>query len=93
MDGISVCSADISSADCSASPTESSKHRTAEKQPFLLLESSSFEWTTEALGELNKIPGFVRSKVKRNTEKYAQSINTTHITVEIMYAAKEAVQA
>jgi light-independent protochlorophyllide reductase subunit B len=50
------------------------------------------EWTKEALTELSKVPGFVRSKVKRNTEKYAESIKVRQITVEIMYAAKEAVQ-
>lgn len=50
-------------------------------------------WTKEALTELSKVPGFVRSKVKRNTEKYAQSIKVNQITVEIMYAAKEAVVA
>nr|ALO63111.1 ChlB subunit of protochlorophyllide reductase [Chloromonas perforata] len=53
---------------------------------------NEYEWTKEALTELSKVPGFVRSKVKRNTEKYAQSIKTRQITVEIMYAAKEAVQ-
>ncbi len=50
-------------------------------------------WTKEALTELSKVPGFVRSKVKRNTEKYAESKKIKKITVEIMYAAKEAVQA
>jgi light-independent protochlorophyllide reductase subunit B len=53
---------------------------------------SQNEWTKEALTELSKVPGFVRSKVKRNTEKYAESIKARQITVEIMYAAKEAVQ-
>jgi light-independent protochlorophyllide reductase subunit B len=54
--------------------------------------ASKCEWTKEALNELSKVPGFVRSKVKRNTEKYAESINASSITVEVMYAAKEAVQ-
>jgi len=53
---------------------------------------SQNEWTKEALTELSKVPGFVRSKVKRNTEKYAESMKIRNITVEIMYAAKEAVQ-
>jgi light-independent protochlorophyllide reductase subunit B len=50
---------------------------------------SESEWTTEALAELSKVPGFVRGKVKRNTEKYAESQKISKITVEIMYAAKE----
>jgi light-independent protochlorophyllide reductase subunit B len=49
------------------------------------------EWTSEALSELSKVPGFVRAKVKRNTEKYALLNKKTLITVELMYAAKESV--
>ena len=44
----------------------------------------------ESLTELNKIPGFVRGKVKRNTEKFARQQNITEITIQVMYAAKEA---
>lgn len=47
-------------------------------------------WSPEALAELNKVPGFVRGKVKRNTEKYILQNNISVITVEVMYAAKEA---
>jgi light-independent protochlorophyllide reductase subunit B len=54
---------------------------------------TQLEWTKEALTELSKVPGFVRAKVKRNTEKYAQSKKFSSITLEVMYAAKEAVQA
>jgi light-independent protochlorophyllide reductase subunit B len=35
----------------------------------------------------------VRGKIKRNTEKFARENNVTQITVEIMYAAKEAAGA
>lgn len=48
-------------------------------------------WSSDGLNELNTIPGFVRGKVKRNTEKFARENNITEITVEVMYAAKEAV--
>ena len=47
-------------------------------------------WSPEGLVELNKVPGFVRGKVKRNTEKFALQNNIPVITVEVMYAAKEA---
>nr|YP_010045334.1 protochlorophyllide reductase ChlB subunit [Mnium marginatum]QPF96942.1 protochlorophyllide reductase ChlB subunit [Mnium marginatum] len=50
-------------------------------------------WNYESQLELNKIPGFVRGKIKRNTEKFARQNNITDITVEIMYAAKEALSA
>ncbi len=63
------------------------------EQPIQTEGLATQKWTTEALNELNKVPGFVRAKVKRNTEKYAQSINAVNITVEIMYAAKEAVSS
>jgi light-independent protochlorophyllide reductase subunit B len=52
---------------------------------------SDLEWTKEALAELGRVPGFVRSKVKRNTEKFARSNKNQVITIEVMYAAKEAV--
>lgn len=54
---------------------------------------SDLSWTAEGLTELNKIPGFVRGKVKRNTEKFARDRGISEITVETLYAAKEAVGA
>lgn len=50
-------------------------------------------WHADGLTELKKIPGFVRGRIKRNTEKYARENQITVITVEVMYAAKEAVGA
>ncbi len=58
-----------------------------------LSTDSDLNWAPDGLAELNKIPGFVRGKIKRNTEKFAREKNITEITVEIMYAAKEAVGA
>jgi light-independent protochlorophyllide reductase subunit B len=54
---------------------------------------SDLNWNREAQAELNKIPGFVRGKVKRNTEKFARERGFNEITLEVMYAAKEAVGA
>jgi light-independent protochlorophyllide reductase subunit B len=54
---------------------------------------SDLNWNREAQTELNKVPGFVRGKVKRNTEKFARERGFAEITVEVMYAAKEAVGA
>lgn len=54
---------------------------------------SDLNWTREAQTELNKIPGFVRSKVKRNTEKFARERGFNEISLEVMYAAKESVGA
>ncbi|MGB5768727.1 MAG: ferredoxin:protochlorophyllide reductase (ATP-dependent) subunit B [Crocosphaera sp.] len=54
---------------------------------------SDLNWNKEAQGELNKVPGFVRGKVKRNTEKFARERGFSEITLEVMYAAKEAVGA
>ncbi len=56
-------------------------------------ENSDLNWTKEAKGELNKIPGFVRGKVKRNTEKFARERNFSEISLEVLYAAKESVGA
>jgi light-independent protochlorophyllide reductase subunit B len=54
---------------------------------------SDLNWTKDGLAELNKIPGFVRGKVKRNTEKFARDRGFKDINVEVLYAAKESVGA
>ncbi|MFP5273447.1 ferredoxin:protochlorophyllide reductase (ATP-dependent) subunit B [Coleofasciculus sp.] len=54
---------------------------------------SDLNWNKEAQTELNKVPGFVRGKVKRNTEKFARERGFSEITLEVMYAAKESVGA
>jgi light-independent protochlorophyllide reductase subunit B len=54
---------------------------------------SDLGWHPNAQTELNKVPGFVRGKVKRNTEKFARERGLSEITLEVMYAAKEAVGA
>jgi len=46
-------------------------HDTKEVITKGLSTASDLTWSPDGLAELNKIPGFVRGKVKRNTEKYA----------------------
>jgi light-independent protochlorophyllide reductase subunit B len=55
-----------------------------------LQDSLSLIWQQEALNELQRIPGFVRGKVKKNTEKFAAANGLSEITREVMYQAKEA---
>lgn len=64
-------------------------HDTKEIGSKSLSSNGEFEWSKESLNELNKIPGFVRGKVKRNTEKFAREQGSTTITLELMYSAKE----
>ena len=52
--------------------------------------STDLIWTSEAQIELQKIPNFVRNKVKKSTEKFARSNEIRQITLEVMYQAKEA---
>lgn len=47
-------------------------------------------WSDEAIKELSKIPGFVRNRVRKNTEKFADDHRIQEITSEVMYKAKEA---
>ena len=68
-------------------------HDTKEVITKSLSTDTNLTWNYESQLELNKIPGFVRGKIKRNTEKFARQNNITNITVEIMYAAKEALSA
>lgn len=65
-------------------------HDTKEYITKSLSNENDCTWAPDGLAELNKIPGFVRGKVKRNTERFARENGFTEITVELMYAAKEA---
>lgn len=65
-------------------------HDTKEVITKSLSTDARFTWAADGVKELSKIPGFVRGKVKRNTEKFARENQITQITVEVMYAAKEA---
>ena len=68
-------------------------HDTKEVLTQTISAEGELAWTADGLAELNKIPGFVRGKVKRNTEKYARSQGVSSINVDVLYAAKEAVGA
>jgi light-independent protochlorophyllide reductase subunit B len=68
-------------------------HDTKEVITKSVSADSDLSWQKEAMAELNKVPGFVRGKVKRNTEKFARERGFSEITLEVMYAAKEAVGA
>nr|YP_009117743.1 protochlorophyllide reductase ChlB subunit [Angiopteris angustifolia]AJE71285.1 protochlorophyllide reductase ChlB subunit [Angiopteris angustifolia] len=65
-------------------------HDTKEVITKSLSTETDLTWNPESQKELNKIPGFVRGKIKRNTEKFARQEGITTITVDVMYAAKEA---
>ncbi|WP_338442121.1 ferredoxin:protochlorophyllide reductase (ATP-dependent) subunit B [Synechococcus elongatus IITB4] len=68
-------------------------HDTKEVLTKTVSADSDLDWKPDGLTELNRIPGFVRGKVKRNTEKYAREQGLTAITAEVLYAAKEALGA
>ncbi len=68
-------------------------HDTKEVITQTLSSDSDLNWHPEAQGELKGIPGFVRGKVKRKTEKFARQRGLSEITLEVMYAAKEAAGA
>jgi len=68
-------------------------HDTTEALTDTLSSIEDLKWSQEAKQELQKIPGFVRGKIKRSTEKFAKSNNINSITLEVMYAAKENVGA
>ncbi|HEY9879049.1 MAG TPA: ferredoxin:protochlorophyllide reductase (ATP-dependent) subunit B [Leptolyngbyaceae cyanobacterium] len=68
-------------------------HDTKEVITKTVSAESDLNWTKDGLTELNRIPGFVRGKVKRNTEKFARDRGISNISAEVLYAAKEAVGA
>lgn len=65
-------------------------HDTKEVITKSLSTDAGLTWASDGVIELSKIPGFVRGKVKRNTERFARENKIARITVEVMYAAKEA---
>jgi len=68
-------------------------HDTKEVITKSLSMEKDLNWSTESLKELQQIPGFIRGKVKRNVEKFARQNSIQEITVEVMFAAKEAVSS
>ncbi len=68
-------------------------HDTKEVITKTVSADSDLNWTKDGLTELNRVPGFVRGKVKRNAEKFARDRGFTEISAEVLYAAKEAVGA
>lgn len=68
-------------------------HDTKEVIEKSLSTTDGVEWAPDGLAELQKVPGFVRGKIKRNTEKFAKEQGIQKITIEVMYAAKESVGA
>nr|QUJ10080.1 protochlorophyllide reductase subunit B [Alsophila latebrosa] len=71
------------------SPDVFGGHDTKEVSTKSLSTDRDLNWTPEAELELNKIPGFVRGRIKRNTEIFAKQNDIAKITVDVMYAAKE----
>jgi light-independent protochlorophyllide reductase subunit B len=68
-------------------------HDTKEVITKSLSNVTDLAWAPDGLTELKKIPGFVRGRIKRNTERFARENKITIITMEVMYAAKEAAGA
>lgn len=55
----------------------------------LSTDRRDINWNPEAESELNRIPGFVRGRVRKNTEIFARRNNIPEITIDVMYAARE----
>jgi light-independent protochlorophyllide reductase subunit B len=68
-------------------------HDTKEVITKSLSIDTDLTWNYESKLELNKILDSVRGKIKRNTEKFARQNGIADITVQVMYAAREALNA
>jgi light-independent protochlorophyllide reductase subunit B len=62
----------------------------ANAEPVLAMDHAGepTRWAVDAEKELGKIPFFVRGKVRRNTERFAQERNLATITLDTLYDAK-----
>lgn len=65
-------------------------HDTREVTSTALSSPDGVTWAQDGLDALEGVPSFVRAKVKRNTEAFAEAKGIAKITAETMYAAKEA---
>jgi len=52
---------------------------------------AAIPWTEDAAAMLNKVPFFVRRRVRKNTEQFAADNGHDTITVDVLQAAKEAI--
>jgi light-independent protochlorophyllide reductase subunit B len=64
-------------------------HDIPDKNNTKVIQNSAETWSNEAWEELKQIPGFVREKVKKNTEAFAKKHKIATITPNVMYKAKE----
>jgi light-independent protochlorophyllide reductase subunit B len=64
-------------------------HDTKEILDLSQIKDNILIWSKDAEKELLKVPGFVRNKIKQNTENFVKNKNLNIVTLELMYAAKE----
>jgi light-independent protochlorophyllide reductase subunit B len=69
-------------------PTDTNEAIEAAAAASGIAEAEVLSWTDSGRAELGRIPFFVRGKVKRNTETYAQERGIHAITDEVLYEAK-----
>ncbi len=84
----------LSHLEGASAPTPAPTSAAAESHEAIPAESAlpaaqlSLAWTAAGEAELSRIPFFVRGKVRRNTELYAQERGVLEITEETLYEAK-----
>ena len=71
-----------------AKPATVEEPAAAAASNVITLTDPTAQWAADATKELQKIPFFVRSKARRNTERFAAERGLAHITVETLYDAK-----
>jgi light-independent protochlorophyllide reductase subunit B len=86
--GLSSADTAAPAATSTAAPTATSATAIAPPPPET---SGPITWSPDGEAELQKIPFFVRGKVRRNTEKFASDRGIHAITVETLYEAKAAI--
>jgi light-independent protochlorophyllide reductase subunit B len=75
-------------ADAAPSHLGSTEQRPLPAELLQAANAGGTVWAGEAEKELGKIPFFVRGKVRRNTEKFAQERGLSTITLDTLYDAK-----
>jgi light-independent protochlorophyllide reductase subunit B len=71
-----------------AAPSPATTNAVTEAATTQPPEQGSCHWAASGEAELSRIPFFVRSKIRKNTEAFARERGILTITDEVLYEAK-----
>ncbi|MEI8031810.1 MAG: ferredoxin:protochlorophyllide reductase (ATP-dependent) subunit B [Chlorobiaceae bacterium] len=89
--GLEYEESDLSAPSAAEPPGDNGHPASVQSAPgsAAVSEDGGMHWTDDAETMLKKVPFFVRKKVRKNTENFAQGIGEAEVSVEVFRKAKE----